>query len=83
MKVKVKLFALLDKYLPPGAEKNQTEIEVDDGATAQAIIAKLNLPPEMCHLILVNGHYLDSEERESRPLRSTDVLAIWPPIAGG
>lgn len=83
MKVKVKLFALLDQYLPPGAEDNQAEVEVDDGATAQTVIAKLNLPPDMCHLVLVNGNYLQPDERTTRPLTSTDVLAIWPPIAGG
>ena len=83
MKVKVKLFALLDKYLPPGAKDNQAEIEVADGATAATIISQLNLPQELCHLVLVNGSYLQPGERESRPLTSEDVLAIWPPIAGG
>jgi sulfur carrier protein ThiS len=83
MKVKVKLFALLDTYLPPGAKDNEAEIEIADGASASAIIKQLNLPPDLCHLVLVNGQYLQPGERESRPLTSTDVLAIWPPIAGG
>lgn len=83
MKVKVKLFAMLDQYLPRGATDNEAEVEVDEEATAADVIAKLNLPPDLCHLVLVNGSYLQPDERGSRPLTPTDVLAIWPPIAGG
>ncbi len=83
MKVKVKLFAMLDRYLPRGASDNEAEIEIPDGGTAEDVMSSLNLPPEMCHLVLVNGSYLTADERGSRALTSTDVLAIWPPIAGG
>lgn len=83
MKVKVKLFAMLDRYLPRGATDNEAEIEIADGGTAEDVIALLNMPPEMCHLVLVNGSYLSADERGSRALTPTDVLAIWPPIAGG
>ncbi len=83
MKVKVKLFAMLDQYLPRGAVDNEAEIEIEDAATAEDVIAKLNLPQDLCHLVLVNGSYLEREDRSTRPLTPTDVLAIWPPIAGG
>ncbi|MBL6929696.1 MAG: MoaD/ThiS family protein [Rhodospirillales bacterium] len=83
MKVKVKLFALLEKYLPAGAKDYQVELELDDGATAAAVIANLGVPPELCHLILINGKHMQLAERDSRPLTSTDTIAIWPPIAGG
>jgi len=83
MKVKVKLFALLDQYLPAGARNNEIDLEVDEGATATSLIERLRVPPDMCHLVLVNGDYLQPNERGSRPLKTNDVLAIWPPIAGG
>ncbi len=83
MKVKVKLFALLEDYLPGGARNNEVEMEVADGTTAAAIVKRLNLPAEMCHLVLLNGNYLEPGERGSHPLADDDVLAIWPPIAGG
>jgi len=35
------------------------------------------------HLVLVNGHYVAPEVRATRQLVENDVLAIWPPIAGG
>jgi len=78
MKVKVRLFASLEPYLPPGAAQNQAEVDVPDGATARDIVAALGLPFEMCHRILVNGHNLDAEDRDSLPLRGADTLAIWP-----
>jgi molybdopterin converting factor small subunit len=83
MKVKVKLFALLEDYLPAGARNNEIELEVADGTTATAIVRQLNLPAELCHLVLLNGNYLQPGERGSQPLAAGDVVAIWPPIAGG
>ena len=38
---------------------------------------------KLVHLVLVNGVYVQPEERASRVLKDGDVLAIWPPIAGG
>ncbi|HVS27470.1 MAG TPA: MoaD/ThiS family protein [Burkholderiales bacterium] len=35
------------------------------------------------HLVLVNGFYVYPTERTTRNLKDGDVLAIWPPIAGG
>jgi molybdopterin converting factor small subunit len=37
----------------------------------------------MVHLVLVNGKYIAPEHRHSQTLEEGDVLAIWPPIAGG
>jgi molybdopterin converting factor small subunit len=38
---------------------------------------------KLVHLVLVNGHYINPEDRATRTLAEGDVLAIWPPIAGG
>ncbi len=83
MKVTVKLFALLGKYLPPGAADNQAAVEVADGATPAVVMDGLNLPREFCHLVLVNGYYVEPGKRDSLALKDNDVLAIWPPVAGG
>jgi len=83
MKVTVKLYALLDKYLPAGASNNQAEIEVPPGTTPAAIVARLGLPAEYCHLVLINGLFVPPAERTTRALEHGDHLAIWPPVAGG
>lgn len=83
MKITVKLFALLAKYLPDGTKGNEAEIEVLEGVSVQDVIHALNLPSEHCHLVLVNGVYIAPSERPDRILVPKDALAIWPPVAGG
>lgn len=84
MKITFKLFATLTDYLPPQARSgNLIELEVDPDATISQIIEPFGLPPKLVHLVLINGHYIAPEQRLSRKLVEGDVLAIWPPIAGG
>lgn len=83
MRITIKLFALLAKYLPDGAVKNELEIEVADGASVQDVIHHLKLPSEHCHLVLVNGVYIAPSERETHVMAPGEALAIWPPVAGG
>lgn len=84
MKITFKLFASLTDYLPPHARgDNQVTLEVDPGATIEQIVAPYGLPHKLVHLVLVNGHYVPPEQRATRTLVEGDVLAIWPPIAGG
>mgnify|MGYP003498070227 FL=1 len=47
------------------------------------MIDEFNLPPKLVHLVLVNGNYIQPGDRAGRALAEGDVLAIWPPIAGG
>lgn len=83
MKITIKLFALLAKYLPDGAVRNEVDIDVADGASVQDVIHHLKLPSEHCHLVLVNGVYIAPSERETRVVQAGEALAIWPPVAGG
>ena len=84
MKITLKLFATLTDYLPATSRyTNIVELEVADGATIQQIIEPYRLPTVLVHLVLVNGKYIEPEKRATYPLVEADVLAIWPPIAGG
>ena len=83
MKVVVKLYAMLEKYLPPGAADNQAATEVAEGASVGRVLAGFGLPPEMCHLVLVNGVFVTPSERAAFALKDGDHLAVWPPVAGG
>lgn len=84
MQITFKLYASLTDYLP--AERrtsNHMALTVADGATIAEIIEPFQLPMKLVHLVLINGSYVAPEERPSRALKDGDVLAIWPPIAGG
>ncbi len=83
MQITLKLYATLGKYLPEGSEKNRINIDVSEDATAYKIIDQYNVPREMAHLVLLNGIYLQSEERDMSKFKEGDTLAIWPPVAGG
>jgi sulfur carrier protein ThiS len=85
MKITFKLFASLTDYLPRERERgsNAVDIEVPEGASIVDIVAPFGLPQKMVHLVLVNGVYIPPAERATRQLSDGDVLAIWPPIAGG
>lgn len=85
MNITFKLFASLTDYLPPEREtgSNVVRIDVPDGASIAEIVAPFNLPQKLVHLVLVNGVFVPPAERATRTLKDGDVLAIWPPIAGG
>jgi sulfur carrier protein ThiS len=84
MKITFKLYATLTDYLPAAARSsNRVEIELPAEASIADVIAPYGLPMKLVHLVLVNGVYVAPEERASRVVKDGDVLAIWPPIAGG
>jgi molybdopterin converting factor small subunit len=84
MRITFKLFASLTDFLPlavrPG---NQMALDVASTDTIDQIIAPFRMPPQLTHLVLVNGRYIPPAARASTTLHEGDTLAIWPPIAGG
>jgi sulfur carrier protein ThiS len=84
MRITFKLYAMLADHLPDEARRtNSLEIEVPSGRTVGQVIDEFKLPPKLVHLVLVNGNYVQPADRAGRALAEGDVLAIWPPIAGG
>jgi molybdopterin converting factor small subunit len=81
--VKVKLFAMLRSLLPPDSNGEDVDLELPDGATAQDVIERLAIPKEMAHLVMIDGYHVLPRERAQRQLRPGEVLAIFPPVAGG
>jgi molybdopterin synthase sulfur carrier subunit len=84
MHITFKLFATLTDYLPPEVRRsNQMVLEVAPEASILDIIEPFGLPEKLVHLVLVNGKYVAPEVRGTTVLAEGDVLAIWPPVAGG
>lgn len=84
MKITLKLFAALTDYLPERARgDNQMACDVAQNASVAQVLDSCNLPEKLVHLVLVNGHYIAPQQRATHALQEGDVLAIWPPIAGG
>lgn len=83
MNITLKLYATLTPYLPSGAQRNQAQIEVADGASVHDVLTARRVPMETCHLILVNGLFTPPRSAMDKQLCEGDVLAVWPPVAGG
>jgi sulfur carrier protein ThiS len=84
MRITLKLYASLTQYLPAEARtNNHVQIDVPEGATIGQVIEPYNLPPKLVHLVLINGVFVPPAERTKPLLKEGDVLAIWPPVAGG
>ena len=79
-----KLYASLTEHLPPQHRtSNFMQLQVARDATIAQIIEPFALPMKLVHLVLINGHYVAPADRATRTLVQGDVLAIWPPVAGG
>jgi molybdopterin synthase sulfur carrier subunit len=84
VQVTLKLFASLADHLPDEARRaHRLLLELPAGTTIADVIERRNLPPKLCHLVLVNGVFVAPAQRASHVLRQDDELAIWPPVAGG
>lgn len=83
MQVSLKLYASLGVYLPDGAEKNVAKLDVAEGTTIRQLLDAHNVPPQACHLVLLNGHFQAPAVRGSVTLKPGDAVAVWPPVAGG
>ena len=84
MNITLKLYATLQDLLPAGTKRNAAPIEVVDDVSLNDIIDDYRVPRELAHLVLINGVFVCEADRDARnALKDGDVLAIWPPVAGG
>lgn len=79
MRIEVRLFATLERYLPPGSRNGIAVLDVPDGSTAADVAARLRIPAGFERVMLINGHESTPESR----LSPGDVLDVYPPLAGG
>jgi hypothetical protein len=84
MRITFKLYAGLTQYLPLEARVgNAMPLDLSEGTTILKAIEPFAMPPKLVHLVLINGVYIAPEDRATRVLVAGEVLAIWPPVAGG
>ncbi|MDE2180311.1 MAG: MoaD/ThiS family protein [candidate division NC10 bacterium] len=79
MKVEVSLYGTLAQYLPKGTQGRTVIVDCSEGATVWQVIDQLGIPKPYPTMLLVNGIHADP----GSPLKDGDLLALFPPLAGG
>ncbi|MBI2877496.1 MAG: MoaD/ThiS family protein [Candidatus Tectomicrobia bacterium] len=79
MKIYVRVYATLRRYVPNYDPSRGLEIELEEGATVGDAIRRLNLPVEEIKTVFVNATLRDF----SYSLKEGDLIGIFSPIAGG
>jgi len=79
VRVEVRLFATLERFLPADSREGVAVLDVPDGSTAADVARCLGIPAGFDRVLLVNGREAEPE----RTLASGDVLDLYPPLAGG
>jgi molybdopterin converting factor small subunit len=83
MRITLKLFATLRDYLPKDTDQLGAVLEVPERTSPEQVLQRFQVPPEQVYLVLINGVYVEPDGRSRPVLKDGDVLAVWPPVAGG
>jgi molybdopterin converting factor small subunit len=75
--IELKLFGGLGNHLCDldGPQR----VEVEDGATIAAVLERFEVPLDAPRVMLVNGRHKSLDH----VLEDGDVVAVFPPVAGG
>jgi molybdopterin converting factor small subunit len=79
LKVEVRLFSGLEKYVSGTKFGQPVLVEITDHFNGRALLEKLNIPEKMVFTIMVNGVHKNPDEM----LSDGDRVAIFPPVGGG
>lgn len=79
MRVRVKVFATLARYVPGVKAATPFDVDVADGATLADLARQLNLPGQEVKTVFVNGR----AQPLSHVLKPGDEIGIFPPVGGG
>ncbi|SDG56483.1 Sulfur carrier protein ThiS (thiamine biosynthesis) [Propionivibrio dicarboxylicus] len=82
MNIRLRLFATLRDYLPPGAS-TEVPLELPDTATVADALTTLGVPLNLAHIAFVNGRHVLKPDLATRVLQSGDVVSVFPAIGGG
>ena len=79
MEIEVRLFAILQKHLPPGSSPYSCRLHMGDESRVMDVLTRLSLPAELPKILLVNG----VKSGDETTLKDGDVLSVFPPLGGG
>jgi molybdopterin synthase sulfur carrier subunit len=78
MKIELRLYASLSRYMPEQWRGSPT-VEVSEGVTIKGLLAAMKVPLEIVKVTFLNGVHAKGDE----VLREGDRVGVFPPVAGG
>lgn len=80
MKVDVRLYASLARYLPVGSDLHTPRVlDIEKDTTIIQLLERLKVPLKSVKIIFLNGVHATGDET----LNDGDRVGVFPPVAGG
>jgi len=84
MQIELKLFMRFRDYLPEGAVDGKTRMTLNPDTTFEELLTDIGMSVPEDKIIVINGiSYKQGNTVNKLKLNDGDVVAIFPPIAGG
>ena len=78
-----KLYASLAQYLPKEAVENKIDIIIPRDCSIVGVLEQQSVPLESAPFSASKWFFHTARKRKTSFLSDKDVLAVWPPVAGG
>ncbi len=78
MKITLELFASLMSFLPSESSLHAADMEIDHDFTLNNLIDRMEIPRKSAHIVLLNGKYVNADDRDQPCLHAGDKVSIWP-----
>jgi len=82
MKISLKMLGGLRVFLPAAGEFSRCDLELNEGATINDVIAQVDLAADRPFFVMFDGKKLHESEY-GKSLREGDEVVMFPPIKGG
>ena len=84
MEIELKLFMMFKKYGPPDQVDGRSRMTIQPGTRFIDILNTINMPIEEDKIIVINGiSHKQCDAVNALEIKDGDIVAIFPPIAGG
>ncbi len=79
MRLEVRVFSGLEKYIPGARFGRSIEVECPEGSTVAELVDSLGIPRNQVFTALVNGRHAAMDA----VLQPGDRVSLFPPVGGG
>lgn len=84
MEIELKLFMMFKKFGPPDQVDGRSRMQIEPGTRFIDILNTINMPIEEDKIIVINGiSHKQCDAVNELEIKDGDIVAIFPPIAGG